>query len=103
MNTSENLRATSVEVTEQELVVELEDGSRHSVPVALFPILAESTPDELRNWKIIGGGRGIHWPDLDEHVSVWSIVCPDQTVPMRAEAIRAHLERNRERRSGRAV
>lgn len=102
MSTSENLRAKRIEVTSQELIVELDDGSRHAAPVALFPILVEASPDELANWETIGGGRGIYWPQLDEHVSVFSIVHPDRTVPMRRDRTEQLLARNRERRGRRA-
>lgn len=102
MSTSENLRATFVEVTVTELVVELEDGTRHRAPISLFPILADSTPEELNRWQLIGDGQGIHWPDLDEDVSIWSIVHPSETLPMRPEAVQRHLARNRQRRGRRA-
>jgi hypothetical protein len=99
MSTSENLRAKAVQVTEGELVVVLADGSRHAVPLGLFPILAEATPGERARWELLGGGVGIHWPELDEHVSVFSVVHPERTVPMRAGAVERHLARNRRRRS----
>ena len=102
MSTSENLRATSVEVTPREIIVVLEDGVRHCAPLTLYPVLSEATPDELARWDLIGEGVGIHWPDLDEDVSVWSVVYPERTVPMRPEAIQRHLARNRERRSRQA-
>ena len=101
MSTSENLRARSVEVTEENLVVELDDGSRHTAPITLFPVLADATADELSRWEVIGGGRGIHWPELDEHISVWSIVHPDQTMPTRPEMVEHHVRLNRARRSRR--
>jgi len=101
MSISENLRAKAAEVTERELIVELEDGTRHSAPIALFPILADATPEELRSYECIGDGRGLYWPDLDEHVSVLSIVHPEKTTPMRAEMVQRHLARNRERRARR--
>lgn len=99
MSTSENLRAKAVRVTDRELVVVLADGSRHAVPLVLFPILAEANPRELDRWEILGNGTGIHWPDLDEHVSVFSVVYPERTIPMRKQAIERHLARNRHRRS----
>ena len=80
----------------------LDDGTRHAAPLTLFPILAEATPVERARWELLGGGLGIHWLDLDEHVSVFSVVRPDQTVPMRPEAVQRHLTRNRQRRSARA-
>ncbi len=99
MSTSENLRARAAEVTERELIVELADGSRHAVPLALFPILADASPAERARWELLGGGVGIHWPELDEHISVFSVVHPDRTVPMRPDALERHLVRNRQRRS----
>ena len=62
--------ATSVRVTAQALVVELRDGRRVSVPVEWYPRLAEGRPSERRRWELIGPGIGIHWPDLDEDISV---------------------------------
>lgn len=99
MSTSENLRAKAVQVTDRGLVVVLADGSRHTVPLILFPILAEATPSELARWETLGNGTGIHWPDLDEHVSVFSVVYPERTIPMRHQAVERHLARNRHRRS----
>jgi hypothetical protein len=83
------------------LVVVLEDGTRHAVSLDLFPILADSTMAERLHWELIGGGLGVHWPDLDEHVSVLSVVSPGETMPMRQEVIQSHLARNRQRRSAR--
>lgn len=98
MSISENLRANAVQVTDRELIVELHDGSRHAVPLDLFPILAEATPEERSQWELLGNGVGVHWPELDEHVSVFSVVYPERTVPMRPEAAQGHLVRNRRRR-----
>ena len=62
--------AEGVDVTEDTLTVELADGRSISVPLAWYPRLAHATPDERRNWRLIGGGEGVHWPDLDEDISV---------------------------------
>ena len=62
--------AEEVIVTEDTLTVELSDGRTLSVPLAWYPRLAHGTEQERANWRLIGGGRGIHWPDLDEDVSV---------------------------------
>lgn len=99
MSTSENLQAKAVQVTDRDLVVVLADGSRHAVPLVLFPILAEATPGERARWELLGNGIGIHWPDLDEHVSVFSVVYPERTIPMRKQAVQRHLARNRHCRS----
>jgi len=59
----------TVEVGESELVVHLNDGQCLTVPFSEFPRLANSTPAQRDNWRLIGGGVGIHWPDLDEDIS----------------------------------
>jgi hypothetical protein len=62
--------ATGVAVSDDALVVELEDGRTLSVPLAWYPRLAHGTPAERGHWRLIGRGEGIHWPDLDEDISV---------------------------------
>jgi len=66
--------AQSVGVSEDALVVDLADGRTITVPVAWFPRLARGTPTERANWRLIAGGEGIHWPDLDEDISVESLL-----------------------------
>ena len=63
-------RVQDVAVTEETLGVDLSDGRSISVPLAWYPRLAHGTPEERDNWRIEGAGWGIHWPDLDEDVSV---------------------------------
>jgi hypothetical protein len=60
----------NVRVTDRALVVELRDGRVVSVPLAWYPRLAEGSPRERRKWELLGPGIGIHWPDLDEDISV---------------------------------
>ncbi|MGH7324518.1 MAG: DUF2442 domain-containing protein [Candidatus Rokuibacteriota bacterium] len=62
--------AQRVTVTEDALVVDLVDGRTVSVPLSWYPRLAHGTPAERSNWRLIGRGEGIHWPDLDEDISV---------------------------------
>ena len=62
--------AERVEVTNDTLMTDLSDGRTISVPLAWYPRLAHATPAEKRNWRLIGVGQGIHWPDLDEDISV---------------------------------
>jgi hypothetical protein len=61
---------TNAQVSDDTLSVNLADGRTISVPVAWYPRLSHATPDEREHWRLIGGGRGIHWPDLDEDISV---------------------------------
>ena len=63
-------RARAVSVTEDALTVELVDGRTLSVPLAWYPRLVHGTPQERNHWLLIGDGEGIHWPDLDEDLSV---------------------------------
>jgi hypothetical protein len=62
--------ATRAHVSADTLTVELSDGRAISVPVAWYPRLSHATFEERNHWRLIGGGRGIHWPDLDEDISV---------------------------------
>jgi hypothetical protein len=62
--------AQGVQVTEEALVVELVDGRTVSVPLSWYPRLIQGSPEERDNWRPIGRGEGIHWPDLDEDISV---------------------------------
>ena len=67
---TETAAAQNVRVTDRALVVELRDGRVVSVPLAWYPRLAEGSPREQRRWELLGPGIGIHWPDLDEDISV---------------------------------
>lgn len=66
--------AQNVQVTDDALVVDLSDGRTVSVPLAWFPRLLHGTPAERSKWRLIGDGEGIHWPDLDEDVSVENLI-----------------------------
>ncbi len=63
-------RLCAIEVTDDEIVAELVDGRRISVPLAWSWRLAEATPAQRRHFEILGDGLGVHWPDLDEDISV---------------------------------
>jgi len=69
-----NPRAQEVEVTEDELRVSLADGRRVSVPLAWFPRLLHASAAQRAKWELLGDGEGIHWPDVDEDLSVASIL-----------------------------
>jgi Protein of unknown function (DUF2442) len=62
--------ARDVVVTEDALTVALTDGRTLSVPLAWYPRLWHGNAEERSHWRLIGEGRGIHWPDLDEDISV---------------------------------
>ena len=71
---TQDMRAQEVEVTEDTLVVSLADGRTIIVPLAWFPRLWYGTPEERAYFEIIGDGNYIHWPDLDEDLSVTGIL-----------------------------
>ncbi len=67
-------RVSAVNVTDNMLTVDLADGRILSVPLAWYPRLLHGMPEERQNWRLIGDGAGIHWPDLDEDISVEALV-----------------------------
>jgi Protein of unknown function (DUF2442) len=62
-------RVADVFFTDEELSVRLMDGRTISVPLAWYPRLLNATEEQRNNWKISGGGYGLHWPDIDEDLS----------------------------------
>ena len=62
--------ATALTVSEDILTAELSDGRTITVPLSWYPRLVHATQEERDNWQLFGGGRFIHWPDLDEDLSV---------------------------------
>jgi hypothetical protein len=63
-----------VTVTEDSLIVDLIDGRTISVPLAGCPRLLHGRPEERNNWRLIGQGEGVYWPDLDEDISADNIL-----------------------------
>ena len=70
----QDVRATNIEVTDDTLTAHLYDGRTISAPLSWYPRLVHATPQERDNWELMGGGEGIHWPDLDEDISVEMLV-----------------------------
>ncbi|MEK6285385.1 MAG: DUF2442 domain-containing protein [Acidobacteriota bacterium] len=58
-----------VQVADDEIIVKLADGRVISVPLAWSWRLSEATPAQRANWRLIGTGQGVHWPDIDEDLS----------------------------------
>lgn len=67
-------RAMQVEVTDDELTVHLVDGRRVSAPLVWYPRLLRASADQRHDWELIGEGEGIHWPQIDEDLSVAGIL-----------------------------
>ncbi len=66
--------AIDVRVTDDMIHVVLGDGREMTAPLAWSPRLADATPEQRKNWRLIGRGQGIHWPDVDEDISVASLL-----------------------------
>jgi hypothetical protein len=62
--------AENIKISEDTLTVELSDGRTIAVPLDWYPRLSHGNDAERQNWRLIGGGHGIHWPELDEDISV---------------------------------
>ena len=62
--------AQNVKCTETTVVVELVDGRTVTAPLIWFPRLLKASSEQLQKWEILGDGEGIHWPEIDEDLSV---------------------------------
>ena len=67
---SNDPRILTVEVTDELISAHLADGRTISVPLAWSWRLSEATPAQRAKFRIIGTGQGVHWPDVDEDISV---------------------------------
>jgi hypothetical protein len=77
MSISENKpgdRILNVRFTEDAMSVDLADGRTITVPLALYPVLLHATESERAQWEVSGAGFGLHWPGLDEDLSVHGII-----------------------------
>ena len=81
-------RIIGVRITNDTLFVELADGRTVSVPLSWYPRLSNATPTQRSNWQLAGAGFGIHWPEIDEDLSVQGILrgipAPGVRVPLRS-------------------
>jgi hypothetical protein len=97
--------ATHVEVGEDTLSVELADGRTIAAPLAWYPRLAHGAAKEREQWRLLGGGRGIHWPALDEDISVATLLAGQPSAESQSSfkkwlAGRAKPSPGRRKRSG---
>jgi len=67
-------QATNANISDDVLAVNLSDGRTITVPIAWYPRLSHGTSAERSHWRLIGNGRGIQWPDLDEDISVENLL-----------------------------
>ena len=63
-------RISDLRITEAEITAYLIDGRTISVPLAWSWRLSEATPSQRNHWELIGDGIGIHWPEVDEDISI---------------------------------
>jgi len=67
-------KAQNVAVSDDTITVDLSDGRTISIPIGWYPRLLHGTPEQRNNWRLIGTGEGIHWPELDEDISVENLI-----------------------------
>ena len=90
--------ATAMHVTSDTLTIELSDGRTLAVPLAWYPRLAHATAKERSAWRFIGGGRGIHWSELDEDISVENLLAGKPSGESQASFKKWLAERGSEKR-----
>lgn len=66
--------AIDVNFTQSSLHFVLADGREISAPLEWFPRLRDATSEERDDWRFIGGGMGVHWPKVDEDISVKTLI-----------------------------
>jgi hypothetical protein len=66
--------AANVTITKNTLQIDLADGRTIKAPLPWYPRLLHATAKERSRWRLIGRGEGIHWPDLDEDISVENVL-----------------------------
>ena len=74
--TVNELSIVSLEISDNALIAHISDGRVISIPLAWFSSLSNASKEELHNFEISPGGYGVHWPDLDEDISIKSFVNP---------------------------
>ncbi len=77
-------RAMAVVCSDDELRVSLTDGRWLSVPIVWFPRLAHASSSERANYELLGEGQGIHWPGVDEDISVMGLVAGQSSIEFKA-------------------
>jgi hypothetical protein len=82
-------------ITEDALSVDLADGRTISVPLVWYPRLYHGTPAERTNWRLIGDGIGIHWPYLDEDISIANLIAGHSSNESQASLARWLDNRNK--------
>ncbi|WP_118193439.1 DUF2442 domain-containing protein [Albibacterium indicum] len=71
---SKSRKAIDLSFTEDKMIFLLEDGRELSIPLEWFPKLRSATIKQLKQWRFIGDGEGIHWSEIDEDVSIENLL-----------------------------
>lgn len=66
--------AKSVQFSDGDMIILLVDGRTIAVPLLWFPRLASASQKQFANYELLGDGKGIHWPDVDEDISVTGLL-----------------------------
>jgi|SRR4051812_8810435 len=99
--------AVDVSCSDDALAVTLTDGRFIRVPLTWFPRLLNATQKQRAKWEFIGGGIGIHWPTIDEDISIASLLQPEnfmrlpQPRPQRGQPTQKRTNRSRQTRASR--
>ena len=91
----QHVRVTTLALSDDLLTAELSDGRTISAPLSWYPRLCHGTAEEREDWRLIGGGRGIHWPQLDEDISVENLVFGQPSAESQSSLKRWLENRNR--------
>ncbi|MAZ27153.1 MAG: hypothetical protein CL868_08775 [Cytophagaceae bacterium] len=67
-------QAVEVSFSQNKMIILLEDGRELAIPLDWFPRLRNASPEQLKNWRFIGNGEGLHWEELDEDISVENLI-----------------------------
>jgi len=84
----QNITIDDVVVSEDTLTVESSDGRSLRVPLAWYPRLYYGTPSERNHWRFIGQGVGVHWPALDEDLSIEGLLLDKKSTESQASLVR---------------
>ncbi len=80
--------AVDVAITDEYLVVHLDDGRQLMIPLAWYPRLLHGTEEERKRWRLLGDGYAIEWPDLDEHIEIEGLLAGRRSAESRRSLAR---------------
>ena len=95
LETERDIFAESLHFSEDSLTVMLDDGRTLSIPLEWYPRLLHGSKAERENYELIGDGEGIHWPDLDEDISVEGLLAGRRSAES-ASSLAKWIEKRRE-------